>query len=168
MIDAADFAKATGIEPASEQVQRLDAKVKKIAQDIGLDHKVSFQTECSFCGYTDFAFIATFKAWERPEQEILVGVGILSQKESDLAAFGDVLPSFQQVSDDFLSLTEDERIQAVLVHEKVELEAAKSGVSDPHRYAVANSPKTDMKISPRVRQHLELYARTDRACYGGF
>ena len=165
-IDAAEFTAVTGVEVDDAEAAALDAQVKATAKDIGLDHPVGFAREASFMGYYDFAFVGTFKSWDRDDPQILVGVGVKATKPEHIAAFGDVLPSFDRVADDFLSLSEQEKIEVILVHEKVEHDAMRAGSADPHRRAVADAPRTGLAISSRARAHLELYARVDRAAYG--
>lgn len=166
LLDSTEFGKITGIEPGPNEILEMNEAVQAAKSRIGLDHEVEFATDCDFCGYTRFAFIGTFKAWDRPGQKILVGLGILAKTTKELECFGSVLPSFQTVAQDFVDLSLEEKIEAVLVHEKVELEAAKQNQADPHRYAVAHAPNTKMKISPRTRDHLRLYARADKAHMG--
>ena len=166
LIDSDEFARMTGIAPTPQEVAMLQKTVQEVKAKIGLQHDVGFALDCDFCGYTRFAFIGTFQAWDRPKQKIMVGVGVLAQETTHLERFGSVLPSFQKVAEDFLSLNLEEKIEAVLVHEKIELEALKQNRGDPHRYAVAHAPQTAMKISNRTREHLSLYARVDKAYLG--
>lgn len=165
-IDAAEYLGKTGLHIDAAEVERLNAVVQKVAKRIGLDHPVKFALETDFQKFYNYTFIATVKPWERPDQPILIGPGLKATSVEHLTAFAPVIPGFEKVAADFLQLNEEERIEALLVHEFTELDAITSYSSNPHRTAVADSPDTDFKISPRARQHLRLYARLDQQMFG--
>lgn len=175
-IDAAAYAALTGISADSAESARLDALVKATAKKIGLDHPVGFAAETKFMGFSyEYAFLGVFHGWNRKEgQPILVGVGMKAKTPDDLELLyrfdsrgKGIPPGIRPMLEDFLKLSEDEKIQSILVHEALELEAAVSGSSNPHRSAVSDAPHTELAISPRVRQHLALYARLDEQVFGG-
>jgi hypothetical protein len=165
--DAASYAAVTGISIDGPEAQRLDALVKKVAARIGLDHDVRFAAETKYMGqFFEYAFLGLFHGWDRPKQPILIGAGLKAKSVEDIellyryfnkaqGAPRPLLPMFE----DFLKLDEEQRIESILVHEKLELDAASWGSSNPHRSAVMDAPETDYAISDRVRRHLAVYAQ---------
>lgn len=175
-VDAAAYAAITGITITPADAARLDAQVKKVAERIGLDHNVGFAAETKYLGFSyEYAFLGMFHGQNRKDgQPILLGAGLLAKTFEDLDLLyrfdtrGAGLPrALAPMIHDFLALGLEQRMEAVLVHEKLELEAAQWGSSNPHRSAVSSAPHTDLQIDPRVRKHLELYAKLDEALDGG-
>lgn len=165
-VDAEAVAKATGIVVDDAKAAALDVQVKQVAARIGLDHPCGFARETDFQGFMTFAFVGTVRMWDRKEQTILVGLGALATTADELAPFGKPMKGFEAVHADFLSLSLNEKIEAILVHEHLERGAIHDDRSNPHRVAVEEAPHTELAISPRARKHLELYARVDARVMG--
>lgn len=172
-IDAEAYAAITGISVSDAKAAELDALVKSIAERIGLEHEVRFARETKYAGrFFEMSFVGTFEAWNQPEKPILIGLGILARTRDDMNILykhfqGDLPSGLLPYIDSFLALPLEDRIEAVLVHEKHELEAG-SYSSKPHRTAVEEGPKTPYEISPRARESLKLYAEVDRRVFGEF
>jgi hypothetical protein len=166
MASLADLERAMGVVLDDAQVAALDQQVKAVATRMGLDHAVSFAKDTDFLYGPRFTFIGTFRPWDRPAQPILIGPGILARSVEELAALGRPMSGFGRVVDDFLKLTVEERIEAVLVHESIELWAVECRDKQAHRVAVRDAPSTELTISRRAREHLQLYARVDAQVMG--
>jgi hypothetical protein len=164
--DAASYAAVTGISVDRAKSEQLNHLIKEVAARIGLDHEVAFATETKYLGHSfEYSFLGLFQGWDRPKQPIVVGVGLLAKSVEDIELLYRFFnrekgapPALMPMFKDFLELDVEQRIEAILVHEKHELEAVKWGSSNPHRAAVFEAPETEHTISPRVRRHLELYA----------
>lgn len=169
-VDAAAFGKLTGIEIDPAEAQRLDARVKAAADRIGLEHTVGFRAELrSMDVLPPYAFVGSFAAWQ-PEQPLFIGVGVKARNIEDMAMLhlghGGIPPGLEPMLEDYLSLSEDQRIESILVHEHLELQAVRMGADNPHRTAVDRAPETSLSIDPRVREHLGLYRRLDQRLFG--
>lgn len=170
-VDARAFEKLTGIVVTPAEAQRLDARVKSVAQKMGLDHEVGFLTERAHTpGTQPKAFIGTIET-SRPGQPLRVGLGVKAETLADLELLSrefekDVPAGLLPMFEDLLKLEEDQRIQAILVHEHLEQKAIHDGSASPHRAAIDGAPDTSLKVDPRVREHLQLFRRLDRSLFG--
>jgi hypothetical protein len=171
-VDAALYRAITGIGVDAPEAARLDAKVKAVAERIGLEHPAAFVAEASFAGYSyGYVMLGEYQAWNhKAGQPLAVGVGLKAQTPEDIELLyrfvAPTPPGLRPFLEDFLKLDEEQRIEAILVHEHLELKAVRWGARSPHHTAVADAPDTDLAISPRVRRHLELYARVNREVFG--
>jgi hypothetical protein len=174
-VTAASYAALTGITVDAAEAARLDALVKKVAARLGVEHAVGFRTEAKYLGWGyEFAFLGMVDGWDRKGgQPIFVGLGLKAATFEDVDLLyrfdsrGKGVPlGVKKMVEDYLRLTEEQRIESILVHEKLELESGREGASSPHRSAISKAPDTEYRVSERVRQHLALYRRLEEQMNG--
>jgi hypothetical protein len=170
-VNVESYGALTGIHVDEAEAARLDQKVKQVARSLGMDHHVGFAIETDYMGFFKYPFLGTFRGDLKPEQPILVGIGLKAKEPEDIDLLykyfnrGPIPRALLPWLRDFLSLDETQRIEAVLVHEKHELDAV-GWAQHPHHISVQQSAKTEYRVQPRVRKNLELYARLNKEVFG--